>query len=414
MDRLPPEIISNIVGHVEDQDDQALTPLSLVCHRWQPIVEAKIYRRLRLYYASRKRPSSKPRRNPSYELLASILTPTRLSYIRQLHVTFSRRRRQSFPVSDIIIEQLFDLLTRVPHNQEPLLHVYVGFYNFFGDFFECTPPGGLPELPMVRSFQIFSFATQKALSPCALLYMASKMPRLRHLDVVILDLESIDQRVELARSLTDLPASIHSFFLHFFPDNNSEGLLVTENGEDILTRELRRFSQREGLREFLFNGYAELSIFWPPDSATSELRHWPTLESFQIQFHHPQHLASLYATESPDVAQDVNDSDTESSDDAQDANDSDRTDVHEEIMSDSFRALAKCSACMPKAEENYVYFGDIWHTRFAYCTMFPEDPCVTVTGKLDFELDEETLDEWRKTAEVHNLNFQMCVEEWTE
>ncbi|KAJ4015844.1 hypothetical protein NW752_006770 [Fusarium irregulare] len=265
-------------------------------------------------------------------------------------------------------------------------------------------------------------------SPHALLYMASKMPRLRGLSVITWDVGSIDQRVELARSLADLPASIHSFFLHFFPDDNSEGLLVTENGEDILTRELRRFSQREGLKEFLFNGYAELSIFWPPDSATSEPRHWPTLESFEILLPRPQHLASLYATESPDVAQDgndsdiessddaqdANDSDIESSDDAQDANDSDRIDVNKEIMRASFRALAKCSACMPEAEENYVYFGDTWRIRFAYCTMFPEDPCVTVTGKLDFELDEETLDEWRKTAEVHNLNFQMCVEEWPE
>jgi len=232
------------------------------------------------------------------------------------------------------------------------------------------------------------------------MYMASKMPRLRELDVTTLDVKSTHQRVELARSLAELPTSIRSFSLQYRQKDDPEGLLVTEDGEDILTRELRRFSQREVLKEFTFGGCAQLSIFWPPDSATSEPRHWPTLEAFQIQFHHPQYLASLYATESLDHAQD--------------ANNSDKTDVHKEIMSDSFRALAKCSACMPKAEENYVYFGNTWRTRFAYCTMFPEDPCVTVTGKLDFELDEETLDEWRKTAEAHNLDFQMCIEEWTE
>ncbi|KAH7179250.1 uncharacterized protein B0J16DRAFT_322739 [Fusarium flagelliforme] len=273
----------------------------------------------------------------------------------------------------------------------------------FSDFFEPDsrasdsveyPPDGLPELPMVRSLRLKNYTPRIGLSPRALLYMASKMPRLRDLGVSIEDDESVHQRVELARSLTDLPTSIHSFFLHLLQDDNQEGLLVTENGEDILTRELRRFSQREGLKEFTFSGYAELSIFWPPDSATSEPRHWPTLEALQIQFRHPQHLASLYATESPDVAQDVNDSDTESLDDAQDANDSDRINVNKGIMDASFRALAKCSACMPKVEENYVYFGATWRTRFAYCTMFPEDPCVTVTGKLDFELDEETLDEW--------------------
>ncbi|RBR25089.1 uncharacterized protein FIESC28_01997 [Fusarium coffeatum] len=437
MDRLPPEIISNIVHHVEEG---SLAPLSVLCRRWQPIVEARIYRELHI---SRVRPGAqtlrKSIRYPSYEKLASNLTPTRLSYIRHLHVEIYVYGSGFSVTSTDIIRQIFDLLTLVPHKQEPLLNLHFNLRGFFNDFFEPdsrssgsfeSPPSGLPELPMVRSCQLKNGwpGPGPGFPPRALFYMASKMPRLRTLDVITWDIESIHQRVELARSLTDLPTSIHGFFFRFLQSDNSDGLLVMENGEDILTRELRRFSQREGLKYFLFSGCVELSIFWPPDSATSEPRYWPTLEAFHILFRHPQHLASLHATESPDDTQDTSDSDTESLDDAQDANDSDtgspddtqdanisdRIEVHKGIMNASFRALAKCSACMPKAKVNYIYFGDTWCTYFTYCTMLPGDPCVIVNGESDFELDEETVDEWRKTAEVHNLDFRMLIGEVPE
>ena len=306
-----------------------------------------------------------------------------------------------------IIRQLFDLLTQVPHTQEPLLNLRFELRGSFSDFFEANsqsnegvefPPDGLPELPMVRSFELDRDTTIPGLSPRTPLYMASKMPRLRELDVTTPDFESIHERVELAPSLTGLPTSIHSFFLQYYQDYGQEGLLVPENGEDILTRELRRFSQRQGLKQFLFIGHAELSIFWPPDSAASEPRHWPTLEAFQIEFDRPQHLTDLHATDSLD--------------DAQDANDSDRSEVHKGIMNASFRALAKCSAGMPKAKDNIVEFNDDWNTSLRYCTT--KDQCVELKGKPGLELDEETVHEWRKTAEVHDLNFQMRIEEVTE
>jgi hypothetical protein len=69
---------------------------------------------------------------------------------------------------------------------------------------------------------------------------------------------------------------------------------------------------------------------------------------------------------------------------------------------------------MPKAKDNYIYFDDTWDTYFTYCTMFPGDPCVIINGELDVELDEETVDEWRKTAEVNNLDLQIQIEEAKE
>jgi hypothetical protein len=81
MNRLPTEIISQIVAHVKHRN-QPLTPLSLVNHCWQPIVEVEIYRH---FYMAYKLPENT---YMSYKRYADVLTPTRLSYIRQLRVYF--------------------------------------------------------------------------------------------------------------------------------------------------------------------------------------------------------------------------------------------------------------------------------------------------------------------------------------
>jgi hypothetical protein len=81
------------------------------------------------------------------------------------------------------------------------------------------------------------------------------------------------------------------------------------------------------------------------------------------------------------------------------------------IMNDFFQAAAKCSACMPKAEYNSLDFNDKWYTSLAFCTVFPEDPCLKINGKPGLEIDVETVEEWRKTAGIHNLVFKMRVGE---
>ncbi|KAJ4135077.1 hypothetical protein NW768_004691 [Fusarium equiseti] len=391
MDRLPPETMSNIVGHVRgDMVDHALTPLSLICRRLQPIVEAKIYRDLSISFSSSRRLSHKS--------LANILTPTRLSYIRELVVTFTRRNLR-FPDNDI--RQVFDLLTRVPHTPEPRLEVHFSF-----DFFELaspssvtaksTPTDELPELPMVRYCSLVNCDTADRLSPHALCYMASKMPRLRDLGVTILGISPIHHRIELARSLTDLPMSIHYFSLSIHQKDGVGGLLVMENGEDILTRQLRRFSQREGLKRLIFSGGVEPSIFWPPHSAVSEPRRWPTLECFMLHLDNTQYLAGRHAAVSLDVPRD--------------ADDPDGIYAPKGMINAFCQALAKCSASMPKATDNYISFNDIRHTTFKYDTTHPETPCVELGRNPSLELDEDTLSEWRKTAEVHNLDFRMRIE----
>lgn len=370
--------------------DHTLTSLSLVCRRWQPITEAKIYRQLRI--RSRVFDESSDSNifwesdtHMSYKQLVNILTPTRLSYVRQFCVTFSR---SYFPARfeewrhdcefGKAIRRLFDLLSRIPHAQEPQLDLQFVFYSSFGDSswsrdtVEPTPPDELPKMPMVRSFYS-GIPGRCTISPQALLYMASNMPRLRELNIVLSPIVgSIHQRIELARLLAELPLSIHNFSLRYPQRSSEHSVLAKENGEDILMRELRRFSQRQGLERLTFYGWIEPSILWPPHSGTSEPRQWPTLKSFVLHSH--------------DNAWNMN---------------------------ALIQALAKCSARMPKAEYNSVDcvdFFDIPETSLTYCTMSPEDPCVKLYYSPSLELDEELVGKWRKTAEANNLDFQMRVE----
>ncbi|RGP80505.1 hypothetical protein FLONG3_1339 [Fusarium longipes] len=408
MDHLPPEIITNIVyyfySEVSDGPDHPIAPLSVLCRHWQPVIEAETFRHLRL--------------DPElmdYAVKSNILTG-RLSYIRRLTYTF-RCQDGSVPLRfgqwynhlefDLVVKTLFEHIARIPLGEEPSLDleffiphmIDLPTYNACGFWsdpdVEIAPPD-LPELPMVRSFNMKSMHRGKVYSPRAILYMASKMSRLLECSVVMsppaIKVSSMHQRTELAQSLSELPMSIHNFSLRYHQDFNLlDGLLAMKDGEDILTRELRRFSQRPGLKDFTFHGCVEPSIFWPSNTPNSQ--HWPTLKAFVIHLDHVQHLAALHAGES--IAK------------AKEAGSGDRIYVHKGIMNEFFHAAAKCSARMPNAEYNSLDFIDKWYTSLSFCTVFPEDPCLTINGKQGLEIDDEVMEEWRKTAEIHNLRFKV-------
>lgn len=434
MNRLPNEIISQIVGHVRDRD-HPLTPLSLINHCWQPIVEVQIYRHLRLVYRlptdistsydtyiSRGviSPRAKCKSLPKPYLMADILTPTRLSYIRQLHVIFSKvgqfapggLRLHSWSFGETVeqfekaLKRLFNLLAATPHGQEPLLNLHFKVHGSFGDVFEPDFRSnislhGLPELPMVSFFRCFRSDLDEVFSPHVLLLMASKMPRLRELDVQVcprlVEVSSTHQRVELARSLVEvpLPTSIQNFTLRYHPRPGPDGFPTIENGEDILTRVLRQLSRREGLKYLTFYGRAEPSIFWPPHSAF-ETQQWPTLKGFILHLDRTQQLSSLRNGESLDVVGGANK----------------RGKISKAILNAFCQALAKCSAHMPKVEYNSIEFNDIWGTSLA-CTVVSRDRCVELKGDPDLtlELDQETFCEWWKTASIHNLGSEMRIVE---
>ncbi|KAM0493617.1 hypothetical protein ACHAP8_009059 [Fusarium lateritium] len=378
MDRLAPEIICNIISRLYDEGepldpDNRIAPLAVLCRHWQPLVEAQTFRHLRLDETFR------------FPIMGSPLTPTRLSYIRKLvyilppgnfdmpaRTPFDRRPKTDF--TSMILQILFYQLAKTPLIQEPLLNLEL-VTPVFGDFLRGCPHGldvgvtlpDLPELPMVRSLMISNGSCGIEPSPRSIFYIASKMPRLREFSGVLTSTSSsISQRI---------------------------GFLTMQDGEDILTRELRRFSQREGLKDFAFHGCVEPSIFWPPASDASDPRHWPTLKSFILGMYDVQGLTCLRANE-PLSNQ-------------EDEEHWDRVYAHGGLMNEFYQAAAKCSACMPRAEYNSIDFNDDWGTSLAFCTVDPEDPCLTLIGKTDIEIEEETVREWRKAADARDLVFKV-------
>jgi hypothetical protein len=164
--------------------------------------------------------------------------------------------------------------------------------------------------------------------------------------------------------------------------------MIPTPGEDILSRELRRFSQREGLKDFTFWGSVEPTIFWPTDSDsdTAETLNWPTLKSFVIylQKRLPSGKPLVY-----EVSEQVR---------------SGLIYPHSDLVNEFFRAAARCVAHMPKAEYCSVDICDSWCTSLSFSTLFPEDPCIKICGEA--EVEEKTLCQWRKATEAHNLKFQ--------
>ncbi|KAF0641072.1 hypothetical protein FPSE5266_06840 [Fusarium pseudograminearum] len=90
MDRLAPEIISNIISHFytegcRDADHRIapLAPLAVLCRHWQPLIEAETFRHLRLDEDAFR----------STGIPHEVLTPKRLSYVRKLVHVFPRAMR---------------------------------------------------------------------------------------------------------------------------------------------------------------------------------------------------------------------------------------------------------------------------------------------------------------------------------
>lgn len=165
--------------------------------------------------------------------------------------------------------------------------------------------------------------------------------------------------------------------------------MIPTPGEDILSRELCRFSQREGLKDFTFWGSVEPTIFWPTDSDsdTAETLHWPTLKSFVI---YPQKRLPSGKPLVYEISEQVRRYG--------------RIYPHSALVNEFFRAAARCVAHMPKVEYCSVDICDSWSTSLSFSTLFPEDPCIKIGGKA--EIEEKTLEQWQKATETHNLKFK--------
>ncbi|KAF5672589.1 hypothetical protein FHETE_3723 [Fusarium heterosporum] len=406
MDRLPPEITSKIISCLTYTVDSPplsrtisicpLAPLATICRNWQPLVEAFTFRDLHLSTQNGLTSARK------------ILTSSRLSYLRRLrvHIRFHQQRHapngttKAFGLERIYdeITQLFNILTQIPYGDEPLVSLRLSFHNdlppnvirrvaTLTSSASSSRPLQLPDLPMISYFELKNISYR--LTASRAFYMTMRMPRLRELSLEFSSFmpsneESLQRGIEIAQSLAKLPRSIHNFSLRYFPCEYSND---TISSEDSLTRQLCQFSQREGLKDLTVYGRVEPTIFWPADS-DSTAPHWPTLKSFVV---HPGNiLPSGKALTVGEFERDHHPSQPNNS-----------------VANEFCRTAARCAAHMPKVEYCSVSIGDSSWSSLSFCTVFPEDPCLNVAGKL--ELEQETLEQWSRAARVHNLDFRVCI-----
>lgn len=161
--------------------------------------------------------------------------------------------------------------------------------------------------------------------------------------------------------------------------------------EDVLSRELCRFSQREGLEDFSFEGSIEPTIFWPSKSDTAEEPRWPSLKAFGLTPHEVSPSGKRLVFHQSRRMYPIDD-----------------------VVNEYFVAAARCVSRMPKAEYLSIELKDTWYPTFVFCTGYPHDPdepILRLSGGGGSAISEETEKEWRKTVEIHNLEFSMEVDE---
>ncbi|KAF4337496.1 hypothetical protein FBEOM_8594 [Fusarium beomiforme] len=368
MDHLAPEIISNIISHLLPEEyflsgkyydesqplPRAVSYLAALNRHWHPFIEAVTFRELKLNSESL-----------FYAIENGILNPRRLSYVRRIDYSFPSNDDPALPLPvenpevDSGFVPLLKLLAQIPLEEEPLLDLAI-------------------RIPW-KPFQAPGFLSQLK----------------DHVQDNFANIQS-----KLAQSLAGLPSSIDNFSLDFSSARTSpkEEPMYAAPNEDLLSRELHRFSQRVGLKDFSYQGSIESTIFWPSESDTAEDPYWPSLKSFVLEPHDVSPSGKRLVVHKPYRS-------------ANNAMDWRRMYPDDEVMNEFYLAAARCAARMPKVEYLSVDLEDSWFTTMGFCTQFPEEPCLTFSGGGGPKIYEETVEEWRKTAGVLNVEFLMEAEE---
>ncbi|KAG4255346.1 hypothetical protein FPRO04_03879 [Fusarium proliferatum] len=426
MDRLATEIVSNIIKHLVPDEyfspakffDEtrppihSLAPLAALSRRWQPLIEEASFRELKLNSES-----------VLYAIDNKILTPRRLSYLRRLDYSFSPPDEEHPPTTRAEIDTgfmpLFRLLAQLPLQDEPLVDFNVtipgapsgpSYLSKLEDHVEDNfdeLKASLPEVPMIRSFYLCRGFDRFFYSPRSFCLIVGTMSRLGSLTLRLMSqrgpenvLKERNDSLELARSLNGLPSSIHQFDLDYYvnPRLLLDAMSLAPTEEDILSRELCKFSQREGLKDFSFTGSIEPTILWPSEPETAEKPHWPSLKAFELTpsdiSPSGKRLVVRNVWRSPDSWHPMYPVD--------------------DVANEYFAAAARCVSRMPKAEYLSVELKDSWSTTLVFCTGYPNDPdepILRLSGGGGAKISEESEKEWRKTAEIHNLRFSMEVDE---
>ncbi|KAJ4244049.1 hypothetical protein NW762_014662 [Fusarium torreyae] len=260
------------------------------------------------------------------------------------------------------------------------------------------------------------------------------MTRLRKIEWQLDDAEKVDakvrihQRTAFAHTLKTLPMSIESFRLEYIREPprdrtfEAPSILPADATGDILSQELRRFSQRDGLKRLTVEASVDATILWPSSQISDSDPTWPTLEQFHIALN--EVLPSGEWIEIPDPEE-------EEENEEPNENEAEDERLNSEIPGEEtakwygmltyspvhFERFALATA---RAANRMTRIKDLkvtYHGHVEVGIGFTSERRVYSRGKepyLEFasehkfpELSEETLDVWRRTLKLKDLEWDV-------
>ncbi|KAI8722968.1 F-box domain-containing protein [Fusarium sp. LHS14.1] len=231
----------------------------------------------------------------------------------------------------------------------------------------------------------------------------------------------IRQRTEFAYTLKLLPKSIETFRLEYIRKSPTDmtfqpqSIVPPDATCDILSRELRRFSQRDGLKEFLVDASVDSSILWPDfQDPGSESPTWPNLSWFHVELNDVLPSGEWLDIRDPEDEEDEFHGNF-------DWDDAPYSEVPGDEYEKRFRcisspihferfalATARAASKMPKIRELYLtHHGDAG-MAVGFVTRALEKSCCLEFSKEPLpQPSEETMDAWRKVVKLHGLEWNV-------
>ncbi|KAF5005361.1 hypothetical protein FDECE_8173 [Fusarium decemcellulare] len=160
---------------------------------------------------------------------------------------------------------------------------------------------------------------------------------------------------------------------------------------DILSQELRHFSQRDNLQHLFVSASVDSTILWPQSQDLGcKLPTWPTLSLFQVQLHDVLPSGQLIVMRDPKVDEDI---------------------TYKPVHFERFAlAAARAAGQMPKIKELYVTdYGSPGMGVGFVTSGFVKSCCLEFSGDPPPAPSEETMDAWRSVVNLHGLEWNVRI-----
>ncbi|KAH6989114.1 hypothetical protein BKA56DRAFT_727664 [Ilyonectria sp. MPI-CAGE-AT-0026] len=469
MKYLPPEILLKIalclienpcwefdVGRLIP--NTSLASYATVSRLWQSIVETITFRYLVLSPTKIAAPEAN-----------RCLVPARLGHLRYIWFEFE------FPAHDLdvstnpeedyddqfvftrSVRQFFGILTKIPPRPKPSVRLeffisppmkYLIPWNSVNRVAEGTKVAmgevgttyleldahwdqGIPDLPAISYFRVDLHSRSLVYAPSSINLITSKMPRLKKVEWWLSDAEKVDanvrihQRTMFAHTLDKLPQSLEAFRLEYVREPprdryfRAPSIVPSDAPGDILSQELYKFSQRDGLKEFFLNASVDCTILWPRLQQPNDNPHWPTLTLFHIELNDVlptgQWIEIRDHNEYFELRSDDDDPRWSSEIPGEEHERTFPSTFDQAIMNQFALAAGRRASHMPNIKEFYVFHHGKAPMGIGFVTRILKTPCLEFSGQggagpsRALEPNDETLNAWRDAVRVHGLEWKVDV-----